>query len=186
MTRIPLLGALLALGACQTSPTPPEPTEISNIVTATAEVVTLEPAQRLLTLRREDGILFDVYAGEAVRNFDQIAVGDTLRVRYEERLGASLRPADEEPAPVEGTFAAARAQPGAKPGAGIGLSISVSVRIESIDLENDIVVFSLASGELVAHRIATPEGRAFAKGLQLGDNVRLDYTQALALAIEEL
>jgi hypothetical protein len=180
-----LLGALLALGACQT-PTPPEPTEISNVATVTAEVVTLDADARLLTLRREDGILFDVYAGDEVRNFDQIEAGDTLRVQYRERLGASLRPAEESAAPARAAIAAARAQPGSKPGAGVGLTVSVSVEIESIDLENDIVVFSLASGELVAHRLMTDEGRAFVKGLKLGDTVQLDYTQALAVSIEEL
>ena len=186
MTRILLFGALLTLGACQSVATPPEPAEISNIITATADVVWVEADQRLVTLRSEDGGLFEFYAGEDVRNFDQIAVGDTLRVSYEERLMASLRPAEEQGAAVEGAFAAARAEEGDKPGAGIGMSVSVRVKIESIDLENDIVVFSLGSGELVAHRIATPEGQAFVKGVRLGDIVRLDYTQAIALTVEEL
>ena len=186
MTRNLLLVALLALGACQTTITPPHPVALSNVVKVTAEVVTIAPAERLVTLRREDGILFDVYASEEVRNFDQIAVGDTLRVNYEERLAASLRPMDEKSAPVEAGMVAARAQPGSKPGAGVGLKVSVRVKIESIDLENDIVVFSLDSGELVAHRLATPEGRTFASGLELGDTVQLEYTQALAIGIEKL
>lgn len=185
MTRSLLLGVLLALGACQTAKSP-EPTELSNVVTATAEVVTVDADARLVTLRREDGILFDVYAGPEVRNFDQIAPGDTLMVRYEERLAASLRPAHEEASPAQGGIIAARAQPGAKPGAGVGMTVSVWVKIESIDLKHDIVVFSLDSGELVAHRLMTDEGREFAKGLKLGDTVRLDYSQALAISIEEL
>jgi hypothetical protein len=185
MNRTLLLGALFALAACQTT-TPPEPTEVSNVATVTAQVVTVDKDARLITLRREDGILFDVYAGAEVRNFDQVEAGDTLRVNYEERLAASLRPAEEGPAPARAALAAARTEPGSKPGAGIGLTVSVRVKIESIDLEHDIVVFSLASGELVAHRLATDEGRTFVKGLKLGDTVQLDYTQALAIGIEEL
>lgn len=191
---LPFFGALLALGACQTgqsgSSLPPPSTtqrvELSNEFAATALVVSVAPAERLLTLRREDGSLLELQAGQAVRNFDQIAVGDELRVRYQETLAASLRPAGEKAMAAEGTLAAARAKPGAKPGAGMGVAISLRVRIESIDLPNDIVVFSLASGELVAHRIATPDGRAFVRGLKLGDTVQLDYSEGLALSIEEL
>lgn len=184
---------LLALGACQSdksgSPPPPPETrraEISNEFAAMAEVVAVAPAERRLTLRREDGRSFDLIAGEAVRNFAEIAVGDVLRVRYKETLAASLRPAGERVEPAEGAFMAARAKPGAKPGAGMSMAVSVRVKIESIDLERDIVVFAPASGELIAHRLRTPEGREFVRGLEVGDTVQLDYLEALALTVEKL
>jgi len=184
---------LLALGACQSgksgSPPPPPETrraEISNEFSALAEVVAVAPAERRLTLRREDGRSFDLIAGESVRNFAQIAVGDVLRVRYKETLAASLRPTGEKIEPAEGAFMAARAKPGAKPGAGVGMAVSVRVKIESIDLERDIVVFAPASGELIAHRLRTAEGREFVRGLEVGDTVQLDYLEALALTVEEL
>lgn len=184
MHRTSLLATLLLVTACQS--TPPEPTALTNELTVTAQVVSVERANRVVTLRDTDGVLFDVFAGPEVRNFDQIDAGDTLRVRYRERLAAALRPAGEAPSQASGAIAAGIAPPGAKPGAGVGLTVSLQVRIESIDLKNDIVVFSLADGELVAHRLATDEGRAFAKGLKLGDVVQLDYEQALAVAVEEL
>ena len=184
---------LLASSACQSSqaslpPGPPETrrAEISNEYAAMAEVVAVAPAERRLTLRREDGRSFDLIAGDGVRNFDQIAVGDALRVRYKETLAASLRPAGERVEPAEGAFLAARAKQGAKPGAGLGMAVSVRVKIESIDLERNIVVFAPASGELIAHRLQTPEGREFVRGLEVGDTVQLDYAQALALSVEKV
>jgi len=192
--RSALPAVLLALGACQTGgkstlpPTPPETrrAELTNEYTAMAEVVAVAPAERRLTLRRENGSSFDLIAGEGVRNFAQIVVGDVLRVRYKETLAASLRPAGEKIEPAEGAFLAARAKPGAKPGAGLGMAVSVRVKIESIDREHDIVVFAPASGELIAHRLQTPEGREFVHGLEIGDTVQLDYAQALALGIEKV
>jgi len=182
-----LLSALLLLGACQTTESGiPNQAEIVNELTTTAEVVALEPATRLMTLRREDGRLLAILAGDEVRNFDQIDVGDKLRVRYLESLAATLLPPGTDTSPAQAAFAAGRAQPGAKPGAGIGVLVSLAVKIESIDLKNDLVVFSLDTGELIAHRVATPEGRAFVKGLEHGDTVQLDFTEALALSIEEL
>jgi len=79
-----------------------------------------------------------------------------------------------------------RAKAGAKPGAGVGAGISVRAKVESIDRERDIVVCSLASGEMIARRVLTPEGRGFVKTLKIGDTVQLDYTEALALSIDKL
>jgi hypothetical protein len=189
---IPVLAALLVLGGCESSKpkpaTPPrvERAQISEELVGTMEVVAIENPARILMLRREDGRSFRVRAGKDVRNYDQIAVGDRLRVRYQETLTASLRPAGENAGPVEGVLAAGRAEPGATPAAGVGLALSVRVKIVSVDVERDIVVFSLASGEMVAHKIATPQGREFAKGLKIGDTVQLDYTEVLAVSIEKL
>ena len=189
--------SLLLLGASQTEQTQrPEPppaaayeksrAEISNEFTATAEVAAIAPAERAVTLRREDGSLFVVQAGEGVRNFAQIAAGDAVRVRFKEVLMAAKLPPGESARSAQATLAAARTKPGEKPGAGVGMGVNLRVKIESIDRERGIVVFSLASGELIAHRIQTPQGRDFVKTLAVGDAVQLDYGRALALTVEKL
>ena len=193
---LPLLiaGAIALLGCKSdqseesTPPPPPETTnaKISNEFTATAQVTSIEREQRLVTLRREDGTLFTLQVGSSARNLDQVEVGDTLRVRYKEELAASLRPAGDSPSSVEGVVGGGVTEAGTKPGGGVAVGMSARVKLESIDLKRDIVVFSLASGELIAHRIATPEGRGFVEGLKVGDVVQLDYAQALALSVEEL
>jgi hypothetical protein len=184
--------ALLALCACQSGPSSP-PTEakstqaeISNEYTATAQVVAVSATKRMVTLRREDGAQFDVKAGPEVRNFDQIAAGDVLRVRYKETLAAKVVPGAEASKSATAALAAGRAEAGAKPGAGVGVGVSLRVKIESIDREKDIVTFSLGSGELIAHRVQTPQGREFVEGLEIGDVVQLDYAETLALSIDKL
>jgi myo-inositol catabolism protein IolC len=79
-----------------------------------------------------------------------------------------------------------RAEVGERPAAAAAGAISARVKIESIDRERGIVVFSLASGELIARRLRTSEGREFVKGLAVGDVVQLDYTVAMALGVEKL
>ena len=195
-TRLALC-VLLALCACKSNKDATKPSgsadqgrveraQLTSEFTAKAEVVAVNPSTRIIALRREDGSLFQVMAGQDVRNFAQIAAGDTLRVQYRETLAASVRPAGETAMPVEAGAAAVRAKAGAKPGVGVGAGISVRAKIESIDRERDIVVCSLASGEIIARRILTPEGRGFVKGLKIGDTVQLDYTEALALSIDKL
>ena len=189
-----LFGALLVLGACQSNEPASQPTSavapthatISNEFSATAEVVAVDAKTRVVTLRHEDGTLTPVKCGEAVRNFAQITVGDTLHVRYVETLEATLLPAGETAESATAAAASVGAEPGATPAGGVGVAISARVKVESLDLEHDIVVFSLGSGELSARRVVTPEGRAFVKGLKIGDTVQVDYTEVLALAIEKV
>jgi hypothetical protein len=160
--------------------------EITTDVTAQAAVVTVDKATRLITLRREDGKMFTVEAGPEVRNFDQIAVGDTLRVRYQESLSATLMPAGTTLSPTEGALAAGRAKAGAKPAGGVGFLASARVKVESVDLERGVVVFCTSGGDLNAVRPVRPEGREFIKGLKLGDIVQLDYAVALALSVDKM
>ncbi len=195
-TRIALC-ALLALCACGTSkettqssaqaaPKRAEHAQLTNVLTATAEVVAVNPTTRIIALRREDGSLFQVLAGQDVRNFAQITAGDMLRIQYRETLAASVRPAGETAMPMEAGAAAVRAKPGAKPAFGVGAGVSVRCKVESIDRERDIVVCSLSSGEIIARRVVTPEGREFVKGLKIGDTVQLEYTEALAMSVDKL
>jgi hypothetical protein len=199
-SRSILLAALLALGAaaCKSSSdasstNAPQAAsqsagrvDLSNDLTATAQVTAVNAVDRVITLRREDGKLFTVQAGPEVRNFNQIAAGDTLRVRYHESLTATKRPAGENVTPVEGAVAGARAAPGQKPAGGVALGASVRVKIESIDQGHSIVVFSLPGGELSTVRAQRREGQEFVKGLKVGDVVQLDYTVAMALSVEKM
>jgi hypothetical protein len=172
--------------AASTSASTPGHAQLSNDLVALAEVVAIDPSTRDITLRREDGSQLRAKASEKVRNFDQIAVGDTLRIKYQETLSATRLSGEEAASPAEAALSASRAKQGAKPGAALGFAVSVRVRIVSIDREREIVVFSLSSGELIARTVVTPEGREFVKGLKIGDVVRLDYTEVLALSVEKL
>jgi hypothetical protein len=191
-----VLCALLALGACKstdpgsaasgsTATSAPNKVELSNEISAKAEVVAVDKATRAVTLRREDGAMLTIRCPAEVRNFDQIAAGNQLRVRYQQQLSVERSTAPEAGG-AQVAAAAARAPKGAMPAAAVGAGLHVVVKIESIDPEHDIVVFSLASGELVTHRIATAEGRAFVRGLKIGDKVALLYSEALAMSVEAL
>src|SRR5262245_66534449 len=91
-----VLCALLALCACNSSkdatnpsasadPSRVERAQITSEVTAKAEVVAVNPATRIIALRREDGSLFQVMAGQDVRNFAQIKRSEERRVGKERR-----------------------------------------------------------------------------------------------------
>jgi hypothetical protein len=190
-----LIAALMSLAvvACKNTSSPsnysaqyPGRVDLSSDQTATAEVTAVDPAGRFITLREKDGSTLTVQAGPEVRNFDQIRAGDTLRVRYHETLAATLRPNDDTTSPVKGAAVVGSAKPGSAPAGGVGLAATTQVRIKSVDLENDIVVFEMDSGALRKVHAVRPEGREFIRTLKNGDIVQLDYKSSMALTIEKM
>jgi hypothetical protein len=185
------VAALLA-GACTETPKDskqeskaPENASVANEVTKKAKVESVDKASRTVTLVGEDGKKVPVVCGPEVRNFDQIAVGDTVAVRYHESLAVSLvNPGEGSPDSV--ALAAGRAAKGAQPGAAIGGQITQTVKIESVDLTNHVVVFTPKDGgEKVSLPVKRDEGKTFIAGLKPGDLVEITYTQAIAISVEK-
>jgi hypothetical protein len=190
LVRLAALSLLATASACKSTggskSADPATATIAEERTVTADVVAVDKAGRRVTLRRENGGLTRVRAGEGVRNFDQIAVGDELKVRSHAALKLTLLPEGEKMRPAEASLAAGRAPLGAAPGVGVGVVFSVRVKIESIDAARDLVVFTTAEGELLAHRIVTDTGRDFVQKLHVGGLVQVDYDEVLALGIEKM
>jgi hypothetical protein len=127
---------------------------------------------------------------KSVPDLDKIVPGDAVRMRFRETLALQIVSPGTVAQPVQVSVAAARVPPGHKPGAKVGAALSMRVRIESIDEEHGIVVYSPASaygaGQLLARRVRTPEGRDFVRYLQVGDEVQVEYLEILALQVTEL
>jgi len=186
------IAALFAAGCTETpkdtkqESKAPEDASVANEVTKKAKVETVDKATRTIGLVGEDGKKALVACGPEVRNFDQIAVGDTVAVKYHESLAVSLVKPGEAPPPDSVALAAGRAAKGAQPAAAIGGQITQTVKIESVDLKNHVVVFTPKDGgdkrEVAVKR---PEGQTFIAGLKPGDLVEMTYTQAIAIAVEK-
>ena len=185
-----LPGFLLAALACESSAPPPEsatsvfkPAEITNEYDVRAQVIEVSQADRKVVLRRGDGDVFEVVAGDTVRNFDQIAVGKVLHVHYRESVKAQVLPPGSELKVTEAAFGAERAPVGAKPAASTQATVGVRVKITSVDREHGTVTYQMPTGEVAARKVQTDQGREFLKTLQVGDIVQLDIRQNLALDI---
>jgi hypothetical protein len=159
--------------------------EVSQEVTVEATVLAVDQEKRLVTLQREDGLIFTVLAGPAVRNLPQVAVGDKVRAIYEESLLAALKKPGEAVAPPVTTVALNRAEPGATPRGAAGQQVTCTVRIESVDTKKNIVAFTPPSGGTRAIRVERPEFQEYIKGLKPGDLVEVTYTEAMAIAVEK-
>ncbi len=152
-----------------------------NQITTTATVEKIDLATRVVTLRGEDGKVFDIKAGEEVRNLPQVEVGDQVVTTYYESLAYSVHKPGSMAAGASVSTDAARAEPGDKPGGVASNVVQVVATIVAIDKATPSVTLKKADGEVVAIRVREPKRL---EGVAVGDMVEITYTEALAIAVQ--
>ncbi|MET0508418.1 MAG: hypothetical protein ABWZ78_09585 [Burkholderiaceae bacterium] len=149
-----------------------------------ATVVAIDKTTRSVTLKGEQGRTLDVIAGSEVKNFDQIRVGDTVTARYQEALTLDLRkanaPGGKLPGGATETVAGARAQPGARPGGVVGREVSALADVVAVDPKGGTISLKGPRGNVVVLQV---QNRDHFKVVQVGDQVEVVYTEALAVAV---
>jgi len=105
----------------------------SASITRTATVTKIDKKDRWITLKLADGNLIDVQAGPAVRNFDQIKVGDQVSASQEDTLTIEVLPAGQAAPNVTGGSAIVTAPKGAKPMGVVVDTTVVSGKVTAID-----------------------------------------------------
>ena len=151
---------------------------IASTVEATATVSAVDKATRTITLKGPERT-FDVVAGDEVRNFDQIKIGDRVTARYAEALSLELKKTNA-PLDAKGTAAVTRAAPGARPAAAAGREITFLADVVNVDPAKSIISLKGPSGNVVDLKVQNPD---HFKVVKKGDQVEAVYTQAIAVAV---
>jgi Cu/Ag efflux protein CusF len=151
------------------------------VVTASAVVKAIDPATRSVTLGFANGESRTIVAGEEVRNFDKIKVGDTVNVKYAEALTIELKKGGKAALGKTETSSLDRAKPGEKPGGVATRKVTAVGEVVAVDAAKKKVSVKGASGEVVDLNVQDPEQLKLVK---VGDQVEATYTQALALSLE--
>jgi hypothetical protein len=144
----------------------------------TATVEAIDKADRKITLKGPEGDVFTIVAGEEVRNFKEIKVGDEVHAEYYQSVAVSLGKPGEEPE-VTASVGAARAEKGKKPGAVAVETVDVVVPVRAIDRENRTVTFQGPSG--ILRTVGVDDGIMSYDQLKVGDTIQLRYTEAVAI-----
>jgi hypothetical protein len=186
-TCILTLAGSLALGAC-TPATPPGATASTTYSDqAKVKVTGVDRSSRMITLQDARGQTTTVRASDAVRNFDQIMVGDTVTVDYQERIEILVRGVNA--APIQGVIVgvgADRAAKGQTPAAAMVLSAKRSVEIVSVDRSSHTVTFREPDGSVDSIVVQNPNNFALADGLRPGTIVDVTVTAVAAVVVQKL
>lgn len=154
---------------------------MEDVIEARAAVVAVDPAQRLITVKPEGGDPVEVEASEAVRNLDQIKPGDEVVLTYTEALAWQVRPAGQGGPGVSAGEDVTTAPPGAKPKASARQSFKLTASITAIDLDKGTVTLAGPQGNSRTFKARDP---ANLRKVKVGDLVDLEYSQALAIAVQ--
>ena len=150
-------------------------------VTATAIVQAIDLNKRIVTLKGPQGNVFDIKAGEEVRNLPQVKVGDEVKITYFESIAYRLLKPGEAPVPTQEAAVLDRAKPGEKPAGLAGRQVTITATIQAIDTKAQTATLKGPEGNSFTVKAQDPKNLASVK---VGDEVVITYTEALAIAVE--
>jgi Cu/Ag efflux protein CusF len=181
-----LLALTLAFGSAHAADAKPATSEpgtpaviAGDVVKAEAEVVGIDKKTRTVTLKGEDGNVFDVVVGKEAKNFKQIKVGDRVIAEHMEVLTMELKKGGGLRETVEKDIDAT-AKPGQKPGAIRGREIDFVADVKSVDAKASTITILGASGRMYKLKVKDPKVMAEIKE---GDQVKGTYVVATGIAV---
>jgi translation initiation factor IF-1 len=185
-TSVVLLAAALpfftACGSMETGGQAAEPGAIA-VATAqiTATVKAINHKNRTVTLAGPNGKRVTYKVSEAAVNFDQIRVGDRVKVKFTEAIAVYLRPQGTPPSVGEGA-AVALAPKGAMPGGMVATTTEVTARVVSVDAATHHVTLQLPDGR---KRTVSVNPSVDLSRVAPGDSVTAQVVNSLAISVEK-
>jgi hypothetical protein len=189
---IPLLIAAFAFAPHLTMAQKPS-TEASVVLTSeagkaalvstaqmTATVVAIDKGTRTVTLKGSEGRTLDVVAGDEVKNFAQIRIGDSVVALYQEALTLELKKVKAPGGSATETATVARARPGERPAGLAGRQVTVLADVVAVDPKNSIISLRGPQGKVVDLKVRNQD---HFKVVNVGDQVEAVYSEALAVAV---
>ena len=182
-----LVAVCVAGSLCLTSLAMAETAAPAGVVEAlsvqvTATVVEIDHKKREVTLKTADGREETFIVDEAAKNLDQVSKGDVVVATYAEALAYEVKKAGAAGAAAGTTVGAATAKPGEMPAGVITRETIVTVTITAIDEKAPTVTFKGPQGNTRTIKVKDP---AKLQGVNVGDQVEITYTQAVALTVEK-
>jgi hypothetical protein len=147
----------------------------------TAQIVGIDKATRTVTLKGPKGNAVDIVAGDDVKNFDQLKLGDFVVAHYVQALSLELRKTKGKAGAITEREMAARAQPGERPAGMVGRQVTALADVIDVNPKNKTITLKGPRGNVVTLDVHNPDQF---KVVKKGDQVEVVYTEALALSVE--
>ena len=159
-----------------------EPITKTKSISASATIQAIDTTKRTITLRDESGSE-DTYAvGPEVKRFNELKVGDEVKMTYYESVVVQVHKPGETSGTVgTATDAAISRSKGALPGATIAMQDRMTVTIKAIDPAVPSVTVTTSDGRTVTRKI---DDKKLLDDLKPGDVVDITYTRALLTHVE--
>jgi hypothetical protein len=156
--------------------------ELSEVAVMNAKVVGIDRVDRHVTLRRPDGSDVTIEVDQAAQNFDQIEIGDQVKVEYYESVALFLGQHGQKPDVTAGRVAA-RAAKGEKPAVVTVETVEIVASVLDINREKRTVTLKGPHGKQTTIKV-DKSATGFDK-LKKGDSIHVRHTEAVAISVEK-
>jgi hypothetical protein len=154
---------------------------VARAAELSAQVMAIDKATRTLTLKGPKGDVVDLVAGDEVRNFDQIRLGDFVVARYLQSLTLELQKTRVKAGEPIVREEAGRAAPGERPAAAGARQVTAIADVTAVDPKKSTITLKGPRGNVVTLPVQNQDQF---KVVKKGDQVLVTYTEALALSVE--
>jgi hypothetical protein len=154
---------------------------LARAAEVSAQVVAIDKATRTVTLKGPEGKVVDVVAGDEVKRFDEIKVGDFVVARYLEALTLELKKTKVKAGEPVVREEAARAAPGERPAGAVGRQVTAIADVTAVDPKKSTITLKGPRGNVVTLNVQNPDQF---KVVKKGDQVEVTYTEAMAISLE--
>lgn len=148
----------------------------AQLVTASATVVKVDKANRMVTLKNPQGENFDVKVGPDVK-LDRIKAGDRVNASYYEEVAIQIGTPGKSAAPKMTSTTTQR-------GGVTAQQATLTAKIQSVDLKKNTVLVRGPQGKTHTLKVDDPDLQAKLHKIKPGDTVDITYTQAVAVSVE--
>ncbi len=154
----------------------------SELQQMSADVLAIDLLTRQITLRTPDNNTQTFIAGDQVRNFSKIKVGDKVSIDYFTTVRFEVRPpsAEELARSQSPSLVFGRASQGNKPAGVVGVGDVAVLVIDAIDKSAQTVTLSGPSGPII-FKSAHPENLNL---INRGDSVVVEVAELLAARVD--
>jgi len=156
---------------------------MEDVIESRATVTAIDPSQRLVQLRDENGQEILLAGSDRVKRLNEIKVGDQVAVSYTEALAWQVKPASKGAAGVSTQDSVTKAKSSESPGGTVGRTTTLTATITAIDLASGTVTLTGPGGNAQTIKARDP---ANLKKVQVGDLVDIVYSEAVAIAVRPL
>lgn len=149
-----------------------------EMTTVKGTVEAIDHAQRVLTLKTEEGeyVTLDVPSG--AKRFDEVEVGDAVQTRYYDNVTVRIKDPGEKD--LDSAEASVKRATGAHPGATVSTQRSMTVKVTAIDHVKGVATYEGPHGYKYSRRIQDKE---MAKKVKVGDKLDVTWTEAVQISV---
>jgi Cu/Ag efflux protein CusF len=175
-----VLAGLVAMAGAAAPAVAQKPITKVNAISATATVQAIDSTARKVTLRNDKGEEDTFVVGPAMKRFDELKVGDKVKVTYYESLVLQVRKPGEK-TNVAGVDAALTRAKGEMPGATLAAQEKMSVTVKAIDAKLPSITVTTDDGRTVTRKV---ENKKYLEGVKVGDKIDVTYTESIIMDVQ--